>query len=131
MSDQEETVNPRDLVRQFRESYLNVHEVKKRVPSAFAKAEIHSPRQKPIKESDLPQALRELLREHRQAHPGQKVAFLKYQRLVNGEPVLVIEDETGLPDEDQLLTLSQTITLTTSQDAHVVTDVVVARIDPV
>jgi hypothetical protein len=131
MSERQDEVNPRAMVRQFRESYLNVHEVKERVPDAFPKAEVHTPKQKPIKENELSQGVRDLLREYRQRQPGRKITLLKYQRLENGEPVLVVEDETGLPSEDELLTLSQTVTLTTAEDVRVITELVVARTEPV
>lgn len=129
MSERQDEVNPQAMVRQFRESYLNVHEAKKQVRGAFAKAEVHTPKQKPVKENELSQGLRDQLREYRQRQPGRKITLLKYQRFENGDPVLVVEDETGLPSEEELLTLSQTVALTTAE-VRVITEVVVSRAEP-
>lgn len=129
MSNNEVAVNPGELVRKFRESYVNVHEVKRRVPSAFDKAQVSTPRETPIRENELPQGVRSLLQDYRQSNPGSRLTLLKYQRLENGQPVRVIEDESGLPEEDKLLSLSQTVTLITSAEVRVITDIVVASIE--
>ena len=76
-------------------------------------------------------ALRALLTDYRQSHPRSKVTLLKYQRLENGKPVKIVEDESGLPDEDKLLSLSETVTLTTSTEVRVITEIIVASIETV
>jgi len=129
MSTNEVKVDPRDLVRQFRETYVNAHELKKRVPTAHKGARIATPKEQPIREAGLPQGVRALLGEYKNGNPRSKVTLLKYQRIENGEPVTIVEDESGLPDEDNLLSLSQTVTLTTSTEVRVITEIVVARIE--
>ncbi len=130
MSNSEVRVDPRALVRQFRQTYVNIHALRKQVPTAHQRARVSTPRETPIREGDLPQGIRSLLQEYRQQHPGARLMLLKYQRIENGEPVRVIEDESGLPEEDNLLTLSQTVTLTTSTEVRVITEIVVASIEP-
>jgi len=129
MAEQEVPVDPRELVRQFRRNYVNAHELKKRVPGAHEGVDIKTRREKPIRENDLSQGIRSLLQQYRQRNPGMKVEILKYQRLENGTPTSIIEDETGLPDEDALLSLSQTETLTTSTEVRVITEIVVASVE--
>ena len=53
--------------------------------------------------------------------------LLKYMRIVNGTPEVVVEDESGLPPDEDLLTLSQTVTLNSCDRLHVITDIFVAR----
>lgn len=129
MSTNEVQVDPRQLVRQFRETYVNAHELKKGAPAAYKGARIATPKERPIRETDLPQGVRALLDEYRKGHPRSRVTLLKYQRIENGEPVTIVEDESGLPDEDNLLSLSQTVTLTTSTEVRVITEIVVARVE--
>ena len=129
MSTNEVKVDPRQLVRQFRETYVNAHELKKGAPAAYKGAQVTTPKERPIREADLPPGVRALLGEYRKGHPRSKVTLLKYQRIENGEPVTVVEDESGLPDEDNLLSLSQTVTLTTSTEVRVITEIVVASVE--
>lgn len=122
-------VDPRQLVRQFRQNYVNAHALRKLTPTVLHKARISTPHETPIMEGGLPQGLRSMLTAYRQSHPQAMVTLLKYQRLENGQPVTIVEDASGLPDEDKLLSLSQTVTLTTSTDVRVITDIVVASIE--
>ena len=126
MNENEVKIEPRELIRQFRDTYVNAQTLRKRVPTALPGTDIKTPKEKPIKEADLPQELRSLLAEYRSSHPKTKVTLLKYQRIANGKPVTIVEDEAGLPDEDNLLSLSQTVTLASSTEVRVITDMLVA-----
>src|SRR5437773_5062435 len=86
MDKTEVPVNPRELVRQFRQNYVNAHALKKHAPTALEGAHLSTLKEKPITEGDLPQDLRALLTEYRQSHPQAKVTLVKYQRLENGKP---------------------------------------------
>lgn len=88
---------------------------------------LETPAQRPLSESDLPPALRELAAGYRKEHAGDEPVLVKYMRIVDGEPELVVEDEADLPPDDELLTLSQTVTLNDADRVHVVTDLFVAR----
>jgi len=87
------------------------------------------PKEKPIKENDLPPGIRALLAEYRRNRPGAKVTLYKYQRIENGTPVVIVEDERPLPEEDALLSLSETVTLTSSTEVRVITEMVVASVE--
>jgi hypothetical protein len=130
MSDTGLDVNPRDVVRQFRQTYTNAHLLRKRVPNALPDTVITKPQETPINEGDLPEGIRSLLNEYRRKHPHFKLAFLKYQHIEDGKPIKIIEDESPLPEEDKFLSLSQTATLTTNTEVRVITDIVVASIGP-
>ena len=55
MSENELPVDPRQLVRQFRQNYINVHTLRKRVPTAHTGAHLSTPKETPITEGNLPQ----------------------------------------------------------------------------
>jgi hypothetical protein len=128
MNKNEIPIDPGQLMRQFRETYVNAHALKKVAPQALEGAVLATRKEKPLNEGNLPQELRSLITEYRQGNPGSKVDLLKYQQLVNGKPVIIIEDEGGLPDEDSLLNLSQTVTMTTNTNVRIITHVVVASV---
>ena len=131
MNENEVRIEPRELVRQFRKTYVNAHALRKSAPTALPGTDLKTPKEKPIKEADLPQELRSLLADYRKSHPGAKLTLLKYQRIENGKPVSIIEDEAGLPDEDNLLSLSQTVTFASSTEVRVITEMVVASAETV
>lgn len=126
MNENEVQIEPRELVRQFRKTYVNAHARRKSAPATLSGTDLKTPKEKPIKEADLPKELRSLLADHRSRNPKTKVTLLKYQRIENGKPVTIVEDEAGLPEEDQLLSLSQTVTFASSTEVSVITEMVVA-----
>ena len=128
MPDPEFSVDPRAEVRRFRQTYVNTHALRSKTPSVFADAQITTPQQTPIREADLPEGMRSLLTEYRRNNPRSSVTLLKYQRTENGKAVRIIEDDSGLPEENALLELSQTITRTTSTEVRVITEIVVASV---
>jgi hypothetical protein len=119
--------NPRDVVRNFRKNYVNLHTLwmkGKKVPKGVT---LVDPKRSPIKEASLPDAIRSLLDEYRKAHPDSNIVVVKYMRMVNGGPEKVVEDETPLPPDDQFLSLTQTVTLSTSEEIRVITEIVLLR----
>src|SRR5215213_3339967 len=129
MAENQVPIDPREVVRAFRANYVNAHQLKKAAPSAFPDTDIKTPKEKPIKENDLPPGIRALLAEYRRNRPGAKVTLYKYQRIENGTPVVIVEDERPLPEEDALLSLSETVTLTSSTEVRVITEMVVASVE--
>src|SRR5438309_1151693 len=99
-------VDPRELVRRFRGNYVNLHTLWTKGPHAPDGVTLRTPQEAPISEADLSAGIRGGLADYRKKHPGARIDFLKYQRVENGQPVLVVEDDTGLPEEDALLSLS-------------------------
>jgi hypothetical protein len=128
MIDKELPVDPQGEVRRVRQTYVNAQLLRSKVPSALPGTQISTPQETPIREGDLPEGMRSLLTEYRQNHPHSKVTLLKYQRIENGKPVRIIEDDSGLPDEDALLHLSQTVTRMTSREVRVITEILIASV---
>jgi hypothetical protein len=128
MRSQDLPFDPLEFIRRFRRNYVNFHGLWRAAGKAPPGVELRTPSERPIVEDDLPAGLRALLAEHREHDPRGELAYLKYMRTVDGRPVLIVEDESGLPEEDELLTVSHTVTLVTSDRARVVTDLLVARV---
>jgi hypothetical protein len=53
--------------------------------------------------------------------------LVKHLRVVDGTPELVVDDGSELPPDEELVTLSETVTLNTAERVRVVTDIYVAR----
>jgi hypothetical protein len=119
--------DPVDLLLRFRAGYRNYHTLVANADELPKDVVVETPATRPLDEQELPEALRRLLEDYRKEHPDEKLELLKYMRLVNGAPELVVEDDLDLPPPEELMTLSQTVTLNTSETVHVVTDIFVAR----
>lgn len=130
MSQTELPFDPREFIRRFRASYINLYRLWTTVEKPPPGTRLASPAQSPIHMEDLPAAVRQLLEEYRAQNPNREISFIKRMRTVNGKPVLVIEDAADLPEEDRLLTVSQTVTLNTRESVQIITDLIVARMQP-
>jgi hypothetical protein len=119
--------DPVDLLSRFRASYRNYHTLVATSDEPPKDVVVETPAAHPLSEEELPESLRALLQAYREEHPQEKGELLKYMRLVNGAPQHVIEDDRDLPPLEELMTLSQTVTLNTSERVHVITDLFVAR----
>lgn len=123
MDAHELALDPREVVRRFRETHACWH-IREMLPDGVT---VRTPREEPIDEASLPAPLRAELRAYARAHPHHAITFLKHVRTVNGRPERIIEDAGDLPGEAQLLILSQTVTLADQNSVRVVTDLFVAR----
>ena|SRR5688500_1111757 len=123
------TYEARELIRRFRASYQNLYRLWRSTGGQPDGVALHTPEERPLSVADLPDRVRKLVAEYQQAQPERRLTFVKHLRTVNGEPVLVIEDDADLPPENAILTASQTVTLNTADTIRVITDVFVARID--
>jgi hypothetical protein len=112
----------------FRRNYVNLHNLWTKGGQPPAGIRLSTPAETPITEGDLPVPLGRLLEDYRRTHPDRAVTFIKYLQTVDGAPTIVVEDERGLPGEDELLTMSQTVTINTSEVARVTTDLFVAQL---
>jgi hypothetical protein len=126
---QQAAFDPREFVRRFRETYVNFYKLSK-TAGAPAGVEVRTPQEAPLREADLPVAVRELFGKFRAENPGIEITLVKHLHTVNGKPVSVVEDESDPPGEDRFLSASQTVTLNTARTVHVVTDLFVASIEP-
>jgi hypothetical protein len=121
--------DPRRFVSEFRANYVNLHNLWTRIERPPSGVELRTPSERPLSVTDLPDGVRSLLADYTRMRPNARVELTKYLRAVDGEPLEVIEDDRGLPEEDQLITLSRTTTLATITDLHVVTEIFVGRIE--
>lgn len=121
-------IDARGLVHRFRETYVNLHNLWSQSGRKPVGAHLRDPGRHPIDPDTFPPGLKHLLEEYQARHPGISLGFYKFAHSVDGEPVDVIEDATGLPDEDHLLCVSQTVTLLATDSVRVVTDLYVARL---
>jgi len=117
-------------VRSYRENYVNLYTLWTKLTSVPESVELKTPDEQPILELDLPAGLRAAMDEYQQSRPKQPLTPLKYMRVVNGAPVLVIEDERPLPDENDLVTFSHTVTTTSTDAVSIVVDQLVATLNP-
>jgi hypothetical protein len=126
VSTQPPTPEPRDLISRFRGSYRNYWRLwtATSVPEGTV---LQTPAEEKLDESRLPADLRGLLEGYRRDHPDERLVIVKYMRVVNGLPEVVIEDESDLPSDDELLTMSETLTLNTRDHVSVITETFVAR----
>ena len=121
------TPDPGDFLRRFRRSYTNFR-ARWNTPDAVPDGVVlQTPDERPLSDADLPDALRGRLEAYRTAHPGQRLTYLKYARFVDGDPRVVVDDGTDPPPDAELLTLSQTVTVTAVDTLRVVTDLFVLR----
>jgi hypothetical protein len=124
----EAEASPRESLRQFRANYVNYYLLIQTLEPRPVDIILSTPAERQLTERDLPLALRERLANFVRKNPGTRLSFVKYMRIVNGRPVEVVEGDEDLPEEDELLTLSQTVTLNTAETAELVTELYVARI---
>jgi hypothetical protein len=124
-------VDPAQLVSEFRENYMNAHALQAIAADTIPpETQLVTPDERPITEEDLSQEMRQLLADYQQTHPAAIVKLLKYQRIENGQPLLIVEEKDDqLPEKDSLLSLSQTVTFLTGDEFRVITDIVVAGIE--
>jgi len=120
--------NARDFIERFRANYVNLHNLWSAGGDRPPDAELLDPKTHPIKESDQPEDVRGSLAEWQRRHPTLRVEFYKFMHLVDGRPMRVIEDERGLPPTDELFTLSRSLTLNTSKEWRILTELWVGRI---
>lgn len=118
--------DPRELLSRFRATY-RTFAARPGPTDELPEGALKTPAQAPLDEETLPAGARRLLEAYRGEHPDERPVLLKHLRLVDGVPELVVDDEEPLPPDDELLTVSETVTYVTQDRAHVVTDLFVAR----
>ena len=127
MHEQQPPSDPREIIRTFRGSYVNFHRLWRATGRLPPGVEMYSPAERPIVDDELPPELQTVIGEYRKRHPEREIEYLKFMRTVDGHATLIIEDERDLPGEDELLTISQTVTVAAHNHVRVVSDLLVAR----
>ena len=117
-------------VRSYRENYVNLYALWTNVTGVPEGVDVKTPEEQPILDLDLSSALRDVMAEWEQSHPKTPLTPVKYMRVVDGKPVLVIEDDRPLPDENDLVSFSHTVTTTSTEAVSVVIEHLVATRNP-
>jgi hypothetical protein len=119
------------VVRSYRANYVNLYGLWRNGTGVPEGASLTTPAEQPIEELDLPVGLRDAMAQYQQSHPkAATLVPVKYMRIVNGKPELVVEDERPLPEEQDLVSFSQTMTTTSLDEVAVVVDQLVATLNP-
>lgn len=126
MHESDAAPDPRELLVRFRTTYRDYLVVRRagRLPEGVA---VKMLEEQPLDDVELPESLRRQLEELRKEEPDVRYVLVKHLRVVDGTPELVVDDESDLPPDDELVTLSETVTLNTAERVRVVTDIYVAR----
>lgn len=119
--------SPLDFIRTFRQNAVNFHNLwqKTGVPPGV---QLTTPSQTPITDAQLPPEVLAQVNDYRKSHPNAKVTWNRHMQVVDGALKVVVEDGSALPSETALLTVSRTISINTSDTAHMVTDVFVGSL---
>ena len=127
MDQKESSPEPVLFIRKLQQNYINYYKLQVATGQPVEGVTVYHPKEKPILVKQLPPGIRAQLQEYKDTHPEQKITLVKYMRTVNGKPELLIEDESDLPSESQILSISQTITVNTDELIRVITDLLIAR----
>lgn len=127
MDQRESSPEPILFIRRLQQNYINFYKLQAATGQPVEGVTVHHPKEKPILVKELPPGIRAQLQEYKDSHPEQDITLVKFMRTVNGKPELIIEDESDLPSEPQILTISQTIAVNTDELIKVITDLLIAR----
>ena len=120
-------LDPAATIRNYRQNYVNIRRLIMNATDAPADIVLATPADKPIMDLDLPEGLRQAISDFQTKNLGGKpFQAVKYMRLTNGAPDIVIEDDDPLPPEDALVTFSYTVSAVSSTSASIVTHQLVA-----
>ena len=118
-------------VSDFQSSYVNISTLLKQVTGVPEGVKLLSPQDQPILDLDLPADLRAAIATFQNSNPQASISAVKYMRTTNGNPDVVVEDDTPLPDQNNLVTFSQTVSTIWVNSVNIVTHQIVATLAPV
>jgi len=127
MDQKESSPEPVLFIRKLQQNYINYYKLQVATGRPVEGVTVYHPKEKPILVKQLPPGIRAQLQEYKDNYPEQEIRLVKFMRSVNGKPELLIEDESDLPSESQILSISQTITVNTDELIRVITDLLIAR----
>ena len=127
MDQKESSPEPVLFIRKLQQNYINYYKLQAATGQPVEGVTVYHPKEKPILVKQLPPGIRAQLQEYKDNYPEQEIRLVKFMRSVNGKPELLIEDESDLPSESQILSISQTITVNTDELIRVITDLLIAR----
>jgi hypothetical protein len=113
------------MVRDFQANYVNMRGLLTAGTGVPQTTTLATPSQVQIQSLNLPAALTDAMTAYRAVDPSP-LTPVKYMRTTNGNPDLVIEDDSLLPPEDQMVTFSLSVTTLSMKAVTIVTHVLVA-----
>ena len=121
-------IDPAAQIRDYRNNYVNINNLAK-TTAMPASMSLMAPSQQSIMNLDLPAALRDAMTLFEKNNSGgRKLTAVKYMRITNGSPDIVIEDDSPLPDENDLVTFSHTVSALSVKSVSIVTHQLVATL---
>jgi hypothetical protein len=122
-------LDPAAQIRDYRNNYINISSLVKQSKDSPTNLSLITPSQQPILNLDLPAALRQAMADFQANNPdGRPLTPVKYMKIVNGKPEIIIEDDTPLPAEEDLVTFSHTLSALSVKSAGIVTHQLVATL---
>lgn len=119
----ERAPDPAELLTRFRRSYRNYPRLWAATGEVPPGTKVVTPEEAGLEPDSLPADLRRLL----ETEQAGKLDLVKHLRIVDNEPQLVVDDDSDLPPDEELVTVSQTLTLNSADRVRVVTDIYVLR----
>ena len=121
-------IDPAAQIRDYRNNYVNITTLAT-TTAMPASMSLMSPSQQSIMKLDLPTALRDAMAQFENNNPdGRKLTAVKYMRITNGSPDIVIEDDSPLPAENDMVTFSHTVSALSINSVSIVTHQLVATL---
>ncbi len=121
-------IDPAAQIRSYRNNYVNINTLAQSTATP-ASMSLMTPSQQPIMDLALPAALRDAMAEFEKNNPdGRRLTAVKYMRITNGSPDIVIEDDSPLPAENDIVTFSHTVSALSVNSAKIVTHQLVATL---
>jgi hypothetical protein len=125
-------IDPVATINDFQSSYVNISTLLAQGTGVPAGVNLASPQNQPILNLDLPADLRAAITAFQNSNPqAGSLTALKYMRTTNGNPDLVVEDDSPLPDQNNLVTFSHTVSTLWVNSVNIVTHQIVATLAPV
>src|SRR5215475_8447804 len=97
-------IDPAAQIRDYRTNYVNISSLLTQSKDAPTNLSLMTPDQQPIQNLDLPDALRQAMADFQANNPdGRPLTPVKYMKIVNGSPQTIVEDDSPLLAEEDLV----------------------------
>jgi hypothetical protein len=121
-------IDPAAQIRDYRANYININTLST-TTAMPATMSLMSPSQQSLMNLNLPQALLDAMALFQKNNPdGRTLTAVKYMRITNGSPDIVVEDSSPLPAETDIVTFSHTVSALSINSASIVTHQLVATL---
>jgi hypothetical protein len=125
-------IDPVTTINDFQSNYVNISTLLQQGTGVPPGVKLLSPQDQPILNLELPADLRDAITAFQNSNPqAASLTAVKYMRTTNGNPDLVVEDDTPLPDQNNLVTFSHTVSTISVNSVNIVSHQIVATLAPV